>query len=116
MFGDLEVCFYGEVPPTSLLFLLQGANRRAAVAVSGGAAERPMEPKGFAPPVASLRFLFLVKLKSNRNKRWLNARGARLGVLKMDRKGGFLGWRKGLAGEKGGKGGGLVWWRGCEGA
>lgn len=57
-----------------------------------------------------------VKLKSNRNKRWLNARGARLGVLKMDRKGGFLGWRKGLAGEKGGKGGGLVWWRGCEGA
>ena len=33
----------------------QGANRRAAVAVSGGAAERPMEPKGFAPPFASLR-------------------------------------------------------------
>ena len=32
-----------------------GANRRAAVAVSGGAAERPMEPKGFAPPFASLR-------------------------------------------------------------
>ena len=32
-----------------------GVNRRAAVAVSGGAAERPMEPKGFAPPFASLR-------------------------------------------------------------
>ena len=33
----------------------QGAKRRAAVAVSGVAVERPMEPKGFAPPFASLR-------------------------------------------------------------
>ena len=33
----------------------QGANQRAAIAVSGIAAERPMEPKGFAPLFASLR-------------------------------------------------------------
>ena len=54
MFGDLNVCFYKEALPY-LLSLLPGANQRAAVAVSGVAAERPMEPKGFAPPVASLR-------------------------------------------------------------
>ena len=34
-----------------------GAKRRAAVAVSGKAAERPMEPGRFAPTIASLRFL-----------------------------------------------------------
>ena len=57
MIGSSDVGFYGEASPTPLLSLLQGANRRAAVAVSGVAAERPMEPKGVASPFASLRFL-----------------------------------------------------------
>ena len=52
----------GTLPhsPTSLLYRRsQGAKRRAAGAVSGeAAAERPMEPERFAPPLASLRFPF----------------------------------------------------------
>ncbi len=36
---------YGGASPHTLISLLQGAKRRAAVAVSGEAAERPMEPE-----------------------------------------------------------------------
>ena len=76
-YGTSQTCLrvQGVFPPAGawgsaphpLHSLLQGAKRRAAVAVSGEAAERPMEPeaqsdrwspKRFAPIAASLRFPF----------------------------------------------------------